>query len=102
MRILVTGDVCMEEVIAEPFEIEGSREAFAVHRAIDGDFDRGFWTATHVDTGLALGRGETIDGAIDAARTAWNAASPELRQQAIERGCAARAERANWPTMVRQ
>jgi len=92
MRIVVTGDQHDEEVIAEPFEIEGSGEVFAVHPAIGGD-DRGAWSATHVDTGLSIARGDTIDEAIAAGRSAWNSKSPAEIAAAKARGAAIRAAR---------
>ena len=76
MRLMISGDVCDEEVIAEPFSVEGSNEKFAVHPAIGLDIERGKWVATHVDTGFAIGRGSTIDAAIEAGRAAWAAATP--------------------------
>jgi hypothetical protein len=73
MRIKIAGNVCDEEVIAEPFDIEGVDEKFAVHCAFAGDEYRGRWVATHV----AIGHADTIDGAIEAGRKAWAAATPE-------------------------
>ena len=81
MRIAVvtmSGRVAPEEVIAEPFEIEGSGESFAVHRSIGFDWGDGpRWSATHVQTGLSVARGETIDATIEAARLAWSSRTPE-------------------------
>lgn len=78
-----------EEVIAEPFEIAGTDERFAVHPAIKGDEWRGAWTATHIDTGFSIGRADTIDGAIDAGRKAWAAATPDQIAAAKTRAIAA-------------
>jgi len=77
MRLLIAGNAFDEEVIGEPFDVEGSDERFAVHPAIASDSYRGKWVATHVDTGFAIGRADTIDGAIEAGRKAWAAATPE-------------------------
>lgn len=93
MRIMISGDVCDEEVIAEPFTVEGSTEQFAVHPAVGRDVDRGKWVATHVDTGFAIGRGATIDAAIEDGRRAWAAATPAQRTAAKTRAIAMRQAR---------
>lgn len=84
MRIMLAGDHHDEEVIAEPFAIEGTDEKFAVHRALDADLDAGRpdWSATHIETGFAVGRGYTIDEAIESARAAWLSKTPEQNEQA--------------------
>jgi len=76
MRLTIAGNVGDELVIAEPFEVEGSDEQFAVHPAIGDDGYRGRWVATHVGTGFAIGRADTIDGAMEAGRKAWAEATP--------------------------
>jgi len=76
--ITVSGHVAGEEVIAEPFTIEGSAEKFAVHRSIGdslNDYER--WSATHVETGLSIAYGKTIDDAIARGRLAWLSRTPE-------------------------
>ena len=94
MRIVVTGDSYLEEVEAESFEIEGSSEKFAVHPAITCDvLPRGAWTATHIETGLSVGRGATRDAAITSARAAWAAATPAQREMAKIQGMRTRAAR---------
>lgn len=84
MRIMLAGDFCDEEVIAEPFAIAGSDEQFAVHRALDCDLDDGkpLWAATHVETGFAIARGDTIDGTIERACAIWQSKTPEQLEQA--------------------
>jgi hypothetical protein len=84
MRIMIAGDIRDEEVIAEPFEIEGSSDQFAVHRAIQADVEagKGPWTATHVGTGFAIARGYSVDEAIEKARAAWKSKTPEQIEQA--------------------
>lgn len=84
MRIMLAGNYHDEEVIAEPFAIAGSEEQFAVHRALDSDLDAGrpLWTATHVETGFAIARGESIDEAITQARMVWQSKTPEQIEQA--------------------
>lgn len=89
MRLTIAGNACDELVIAEPFEVEGCDEQFAVHAAIGDDSYRGRWVATHVATGFAIGRADTIDGAIEAGRKAWAAATPEQIVAAKTRAIAA-------------
>ena len=89
MRLIIVAHDRNEEVIAEPFEIEGTSENFAVHRALHGDAYRGNWVATHVETSFAVGRADSVSGAIQAAREAWTAATPEER---ADRLTAAKAE----------
>lgn len=94
MRIIVSGDRADEEVIAESFTIEGSDEQFAVHHALGADaVERGRFAATHVDTGFAIARADTIDGAIEAGRAAWAARTPEQVKAALIRACAIRTTR---------
>jgi len=75
--ILASGKVSSEEVIAEPFGIDGCDEKFAVHRSIGDGFYGSPWTATHVETGLCIAHGDTIDGTIEAGRAAWKSRTPE-------------------------
>lgn len=77
MRAIIVALDYNEEVIAEPFVIPASSEIFAVHRALRADEYRGRWVATHIATGHAVGRADTIDGAIQQARATWLAATPE-------------------------
>ena len=79
MRIMLAGDHHDEEVIAEPFAIAGSEEQFAVHRALECDLDAGkpLWAATHVETGFAIARGDSIDETITSARMIWQSKTPE-------------------------
>jgi hypothetical protein len=88
MRIVISGDLAEVLVIAEPFEIVGSDEQFAVHRTfgINDAEERGAWSATHVKTGLRIAAGETIDEAIDAARTLWASKTSEQIGVALARG----------------
>lgn len=77
MRIMIIASDRNVEVVAEPFEIEGSTEKFAVHGALPADWCRGDWVATHIETSFAVGRADTVDGAIADARAKWVAATPE-------------------------
>lgn len=86
MRIIIVANDRNEEVIAEPFEIEGSSEKFAVHRALRADQYRGDYVATHVETSFAVSRADTIDGAIAAARRNWLAATPEQIAEKLAQG----------------
>lgn len=78
MRLILVASNRNVEVIAEAFEIAGTEEKFAVHHALPADEWLGSWVATHIETSFAVGRAETIDGAIEAARTKWAAATPDL------------------------
>lgn len=89
MRITFSAPDRNLEVIAESFEIDGSDEKFAVHPALPGDEHRGRFVATHIDTGYAIGRAATIDGAIKAGCKAWVAASPQKIIDAKARAAAA-------------
>lgn len=93
MRIIISGDVCEQEAIAEPFSIEGSDEQFAVHQALGADVEKGLFTATHVATGFAIARGNTIDEAIEAARAAWASKTPEQIADGLIRARAIRTAR---------
>jgi hypothetical protein len=92
MKIIVTGDLYIEEVDAEPFEITGSDEQFAVHEAIGSDPAlRGLFTASHVATGLAIGRGDTPAFAIADARQTWAAKTSQQRAEAVINGMGVRS-----------
>lgn len=79
------------EVIGEEFLIEGTAEKFAVHASVpDCPFD---WSATHVETGLRIAVGDTIDDTIASAREKWNEKTPEQIENALQRGREMVAER---------
>jgi len=85
MRLTISGYRAVVLVIAEPFEIEGSEEKFAVHRTY-GDEQilwYGEWTATHVETGFRVGAGATCDDAIAAARRNWAERTPQQLEDAL-------------------
>lgn len=92
MRMIASGDRFDVEVIAEPFDMPGTAEQFAVRHVI-GDEDRGEFVAAHVGTGFAIAFGESIDGAIQAGRAKWASKTPEERLAALERARSIRAER---------
>jgi hypothetical protein len=73
MRFMIAGDDMFEETIGEPFEIEGADHLFAVHRTHDqcDALWRDVWSASHIETGLVVGWGSSIDGAIAHARERW-------------------------------
>jgi len=101
MRLLIQGDKYAETVIAEPFTIEGSSEQFAVHRAIRADLLKGEWSATHVESGFSIGRGDTLEEAVENARTQWLAKTPgeiaEARARAHEINAARRQANGEAP-----
>lgn len=78
-------------VLAEEFEIEGSDQRFAVHRAVEMDahfWDE--WIVTHVETGFNFACGPTIEDAIEAGRSVWLSKTPEQRAAAVEGAFATR------------
>jgi hypothetical protein len=75
MRAKIIGTKEVFEVIAEEFNIPGSGEKFIVHMTID--YMRKPFVATHLETSQIVGEGETIDAAIENAKTRWQAAAPE-------------------------
>ncbi len=94
MRLIVSGNLCEEEVIAEPVAIEGTNEQFGVHRALGGDaIEKGLFAVTHVGTGFAIARGDTIDEAIAAGRAAWASKTPEEIESALTKARAIRTTR---------
>lgn len=94
MRMLASGDLFDEEVIAEPFEMPGSTQQFAVHQALGFDEgSRGRFAASHVETGFAIAFGETPEAAIEAARKKWASKSIEERNAALERARGIRTAR---------
>lgn len=93
MRFHIFGDKHDEEVIGEPFAIAGTTDQFAVHATILADSWSSPWTATHVESGFFIARGDTIDGAIAAARVRWSAAPPEKIAEAKAKAAEARAAR---------
>jgi hypothetical protein len=102
MRVVISGDLADVLVIAEPFEIEGSHEQFAVHRTFGSDDaeERGAWSATHVETGLRVAAGGTIDEAIEVARTLWASKTPEQIAAVLNRGASIRQARAKMDREV--
>jgi hypothetical protein len=93
MRLVIQGDKHAEEVIGEPFEIEGSGHQFAVHPKLRGDDHFAPWSATHVETGHRVGFGDTVDEAIASARARWNQASTETIEAGLKRARKVCAER---------
>ena len=94
MRMLAAGDSHDVEVIAEPFEIPGTCERFAVHAAIcEEDAQCGNWVAAHVETGFAIAFGCTVEDAIAAGRARWLSKPPDERDSALARVREFRASR---------
>lgn len=93
MKMIATGDAFDEIVIAQPFEIPGCAEKFAVHAAIGLDDERGGWAAAHVETGFAIAFGDTVEEAIDACRAKWNSKTPIEQAEALEKARQIRAAR---------
>lgn len=84
MRLIIRGTSDDVEVIAEPFSITGTEDAFAVHVTIGRAFE--YWTATHIATGMAVARGDEIDEVIAMARTVWASKTPEELATSIAEG----------------
>lgn len=94
MRMIATGESFDELVIAEPFDIPGTSEQFAVHYAIGSDPDnRGCWAAAHVGTGFAIAFGDTVDEAIAACRAKWASKTPAERAEALDHARQIRRDR---------
>jgi cold shock CspA family protein len=70
MRFFIVGDICLEEVIGEPVVFaEAPGEIYAVHRPHIGDTDATcYWHVSHVETGVRLSMGDSIDFAIENGR----------------------------------
>lgn len=88
IRFEITGDLGLGLVIGEKFEIEGSKEIFAVHASTARELtEEGFqWSATHVETGLRFARGNDIEEVIAEARATWLSKTPAEIEQALTRG----------------
>ena len=86
MRFFIVGDVCLEEVIGEPVtfaEVPG--ETFAVHRPHIGQPDPTcYWYVSHVETGVRVGMGDSIDFAIEVARRNLASKTAEQINAALE------------------
>lgn len=94
MRLMIHGQITTVEVIAELFSMPGSDDQFAVHQSLLCDAEeKGLFTATHVRTGFAFARGDTIDDAIEAGRAAWASRTPAEHAAAIARATALLEER---------
>lgn len=93
IRFEILGDVCLEPVIGERFEINGSKEVFAVHGStyIERTTEGFYWSATHVKTGLRIAKGNDIDAIIAEARAVWLSKTPDELEQAIAAGRSRRA-----------
>lgn len=90
-RYIVKAKVRDEEVIGEEFKIDGEDAVFIVHRSLDDT--RGNFTSTHVDTGFAIGWGESINEAIMHGTKRWLEQSPEKLAASIARAHEMAAER---------
>jgi hypothetical protein len=88
VRFFISGDVCREEVIGDPVEIEQApNEVFAVHRVHVGADPRGpLWAVSHVETGMRIAGGDSIDFAIRLAREAFARKTPEEIAKALRDG----------------
>jgi len=91
MRFLVTGDVFLEEVSGNEVVIEAIRgERFAVHRPHVSAYELDpLWVVSHVETGMRVGGGDSIEAAVRAAEENCAGSSPEE----IERALASARER---------
>lgn len=83
MKFIVLGDVHDVEVEGEPFAMPFSSDVFAVHRSIGPVGPGRRFTASHVETGFAVGFGGTPDRAIKAAREVWASKSAAQREEAL-------------------
>lgn len=94
MRLIIRGTSDDVEVIAEPFAITGTDDAFAVHVSLELLSGIGFydWSATHIPTGLTVARGNEIDEVIAMARATWISKTPEQLATAIAEGHKRQAE----------
>ncbi|BEU21608.1 hypothetical protein [Paraburkholderia sp. 22B1P] len=88
MRFFITGDKAREEVIGEEVVIEQApNEKFAVHRGHVGAPDsEPIFAVTHVDTGLRVAGGDSIDFAIELARRTFASKTAEEIERAFKAG----------------
>ncbi|MPW17914.1 hypothetical protein GCT13_13440 [Paraburkholderia sp. CNPSo 3157] len=86
MRFFIVGDICLEEVIGEPVEFaEAPGEIYAVHRPHLGATDATcYWHVSHVETGVRLGMGDSINFAIDNARRTLASKTPVQIAEALD------------------
>lgn len=99
MRFFVLCKGYREEVIGEPVEIqEAPGEMFAVHRScIDSPSNFPFWSVSHVETGLQIGCGDTIDFAIQIARDGFAKKTSEQIASAFTKARATHAREVGNP-----
>jgi hypothetical protein len=99
MRFFIVGDVCLEEVIGEPVEFaEAPGEIYAVHRPHIGDTDViCYWHVSHVETGVRLSMGDSIDFAIANGKRILADKTPEQIKAALD---AARSRTAEAKTRL--
>ncbi|TGP43441.1 hypothetical protein EN871_16650 [bacterium M00.F.Ca.ET.228.01.1.1] len=86
MRFFIVGDICLEEVIGEPVEFaEAPGELYAVHRPHIGDTNATcYWHVSHVETGVRLSMGDSIDFAIENGRRVLASKTSEEIKAALD------------------
>lgn len=88
MRFLIACTTGLEEVIGEPVVIEQCPdEVFAVHRSAIGEpSSMPYYRVSHVETGLAVGAGDSIDFAIRIARETFAEKTAEEIAKRLKKG----------------
>jgi hypothetical protein len=99
VRFFISCTDYREEVIGEPVEIEQlPGEIFAVHRSsIESSRHFPFWVVSHVQTGMQVSSGDTIDFAIRLARERFASKTPEQITISLEKGRAILSEKGVMP-----
>jgi hypothetical protein len=85
MQFWVTGDVFLEEVSGDEVIIEAMRgERFALHRPHSSAYELDpLWLVSHVETGMRVGGGDSIEAALRAAEENCAGRSPEEIELAL-------------------
>lgn len=93
IRFEILGDVGLEPVIGEQFVVAGSTEVFTIHGSTytERTAEGFYWSATHVETGLRIAKGNDINAVIEEARALWLGKTPDELEHAIAAGRSRRA-----------
>lgn len=87
MKVEIQGHLTTQEVTYIKFSIDDCMDEFGAHRALPGCIEQGkpAFSATHLASGFSIGRGDTLEEAIENARRIWASKTPEQIHTAISR-----------------